>query len=62
MFEIAFAHARDVIIGLFAYEPSKKKGENGRISQYGELAIFPIFRPSYLSAFIRYQAKQGGIL
>ena len=24
---------------------------------YGELAIFPIFRPSYLSALIRYQAK-----
>ena len=29
---------------------------------YGELAIFPIFQPLYLSALIRYQAKRGGIL
>ena len=40
---------------------SEHEGE-APCGQYGELAIFPIFQPSYLSALIRYQTKQGGIL
>ena len=60
-FRTNFFPTRSDVTASFAYKRRKKKGENGRF-RIGELAIFPIFRPSYLSSLIRYQAKRGDIL
>ena len=61
--KIAFAHACVTSSSANLHtKHTNKKAENGRFRIYGELAIFPIFPPSYLSALIRYQAKRGGIL